>query len=126
MKQIELKDKLYYVSSDGKVYDYKMNEMTLRIHRGRLYFKRYSIHRLVAKLYLEDFNPDFEVHHIDHCRTHNDVSNLVCISKSEHKKIHASDARMFVEEIQQPIKKYKKQNHCFNKKRVKRKPLRHK
>lgn len=57
-------------------------------------------HRLVAEKYLlNDENSieidgkkylrkDYDVHHKDQNKTNNDVSNLVVISKSDHKKLH--------------------------------------
>ena len=88
MKQIELKSKLYFVSSDGKVYDHKMNELPLRNHRGRKYFHRYSVHRLVARLYHPDFWEECEIHHIDFVKTNNYIENLQCLTRDEHIKIH--------------------------------------
>lgn len=32
---------------------------------------------------------DYEVHHKDEVRSHNDISNLECLTKSEHQKLHA-------------------------------------
>ena len=114
MKQIELKSKLYFVSSDGKVYDHKMNELPLRNHRGRKYFHRYSVHRLVARLYHPDFTEDCEVHHIDFLRTNNDISNLACLSKLEHSSLHKDDIILNPEEPKKPMRK--KTRRAFNKK----------
>ena len=33
-------------------------------------------------------SPDYEVHHKDEDRAHNDISNLLCLTSSEHKEIH--------------------------------------
>ena len=58
-------------------------------------------HRLVAEKYLlteensieidgkRYLKPEYEVHHKDFCRTNNDVSNLVVLTKAEHNRLHS-------------------------------------
>jgi hypothetical protein len=118
MKQFEIRARSYFVSSDGKVYNIDGIEQALRLHHNYVYFKRKTIHRLVAKVYCEEWFDGCEVHHIDHNKLNNDVSNLVCISKSEHKKFHANDIQTTIKEVRKPRKKKKTQKHCFNKKFV--------
>ena len=114
MKQIEYKDKIYHVSSDGRVYDYKMVEVPLRMHRGRKYFHKYSIHRLVAKLYFPEFTDTCEIHHIDKNRGNNNISNLMCLSKAEHYSLHKNDIIISPEVPKKPMRK--KTRRAFNKK----------
>lgn len=109
MKQFEIRAREYFISSDGKVFSVDGIEQSLRIHRGYYYFKRRTVHRLVAKAYCEDFFEGCEVHHIDHNKLWNDVSNLACISKLEHKKIHANDVETIQKEtVFKPKKKKRK------------------
>lgn len=119
MKQFEIRTKVYFVSSDGKVFDIDGIEQSLRLHRGYVYFKRRTVHRLVAKAYCEEWFDECEVHHVDGNRYNNDASNLVCISKLEHKKIHANDIETTIkEEHYKPKRKKRKAKGCFNKKFV--------
>lgn len=119
MKQFEIRAKIYFVSSEGKVYNIDGIEQSLRISRGYQYFRRCSIHRLVAKNYCEEWFDECEVHHVDRNKLHNDVSNLICISKLEHKKIHANDMELTIkEEPYKSKRKKRKAKQCFNKKFV--------
>lgn|SRR5574343_242179 len=120
MKQFEIRSRVYFVSSEGKVYNIDGIEQSLRLHRGYVYFKRRTVHRLVAKAYCEEWFDGCEVHHIDHNKLNNDASNLVCISKLEHKKIHANDMELTIKEepCKEPKRKKRKAKQCFNKKFV--------
>ena len=88
MKQIELRTKLYYVSSDGRVYDHKMNELPLREHKKYLYFKGKLVHRLVAKLYSDEYFENCSVHHINEITHDNRICNLKVMITSEHVLLH--------------------------------------
>lgn len=46
--------------------------------------------RLGNHLYL---SPDFQVHHVDEEKKNNSISNLVCMTPSEHKKLHNDQRR---------------------------------
>lgn len=58
-------------------------------------------HRYVAEQYLLTpessvvidgkayLSPEYEVHHIDECRTNNNADNLMIMTKSDHVKLHA-------------------------------------
>ena len=119
MKQFEIRARVYFVSSEGKVYDIDGIEQSLRLHRGYVYFKRRTVHRLVAKAYCEEWFDECEVHHVDRNKLNNNASNLVCISKLEHKKIHANDMEMALkEEPRKPKRKKRKSKQCFNRKFV--------
>jgi hypothetical protein len=119
MKQFEIRARVYFVSSEGEVYDIDGIEQSLRLHRGYVYFKRRTVHRLVAKAYCEEWFDECEVHHVDRNKFNNNASNLVCISKLEHKKIHANDMEMALkEEPRKPKRKKRKSKQCFNRKFV--------
>lgn len=88
MKQFEIRSRTYFISSDGKVFDVDGIEQSLRIHRGYVYFKRKTIHRLVAKLFISNFWNGCEIHHIDFDKNNNTVTNLQCLTRKEHVEIH--------------------------------------
>ena len=46
--------------------------------------KAFKVHRLVAEAFLTDFNPEYDIHHLDGNPTNNNVENLVCIPHEEH------------------------------------------
>lgn len=93
LKLIEGYD-LYFVSDDGKVYSdkyRKRRELSPRKNaRGYLYvnlskngkYKSVSIHKLVAKAFLTNYDSNFEVNHIDGNKENNNISNLECVSHS--------------------------------------------
>lgn len=50
-------------------------------------------HRLVMERYLGRYlEPNEEVHHIDGDKLNNDISNLVVLTKMEHRRIHLKDS----------------------------------
>lgn len=59
-------------------------EITMGENKGRLE------HAVVMEEYIgRKLTQDECVHHIDHCKTNNDISNLQLMTKSEHSKLHA-------------------------------------
>ena len=50
--------------------------------------KRTSIHRAVYRYYRGEIPDGYIIHHIDGNPTNNDISNLQCLTNSEHRKIH--------------------------------------
>lgn len=86
----------YIITSDGKVYNSKRKRYLIpQEHEGGYMFinlsdgkKRtnFSIHRLVAVLFLENLNNYPEVNHKDHDKINNNVENLEWISHSENMK----------------------------------------
>lgn len=51
-------------------------------------------HRLVVEAHIGRYlEPTEEVHHIDHNKLNNDISNLIVLSKSEHASLHAQERR---------------------------------
>jgi hypothetical protein len=82
-------DGYYEISKEGYVYSYLRGKI-LRFRfdgcgyrRVSLKGKDQSIHRLVAKTYLETFKDDLEVNHIDGNRLNNNVINLEMIIHKE-------------------------------------------
>lgn len=84
------KDTPYFVTKDGRVFR-NDRELQPELSRGyhRVSFsikgkvKRYLVHRLVAKIYID--NPDNKkyVNHINHIRADNRVENLEWVTHSE-------------------------------------------
>jgi len=95
----------YYITADGRVFNsntnkwrklnhnnpnnpnHKYPELIISLGYG-LITKHYRVNRLVAHAFLSDYSDEKEVHHIDKNTFNNNVSNLKCLTKEEHKKIH--------------------------------------
>lgn len=85
----------YYISDDGKVFSTKYKESRElspnKDRRGYLYinlckngkYKSKSIHRLVAKHFLDNYSEQLEVNHKDGIKTNNNVSNLEMVTRTE-------------------------------------------
>jgi len=98
MKQIEGYEKKYSVSKDGRIFslDYRGTGRTQELspikagkgyHQVGLYkngkIKRFLVHRLVAQAFLDDWDPELEVDHIDMNKTNNCLSNLRMVTRSQ-------------------------------------------
>jgi len=89
---------LYEIDTDGNVYDVrKKRTLKPRVAKNRyleytFYRRRGSwhgqVHRLVAKTFCKDYFEGCDVHHIDGNRYNNNVSNLMCLTRAQHDKIH--------------------------------------
>jgi hypothetical protein len=88
----------YYVSNLGR---YKLNDEILSIGHG-LYVDNGGYLRIVNQGFIlahEVYNAfsiskrpfNMQIHHIDHDRTNNNISNLLCVSDKEHLLIHSTD-----------------------------------
>ena len=88
-------DKAYWVTEDGRVFSTKWRnprELAQNI-RGPGYLavmttedgkiKGRYVHRMVAETFLERTESESEVHHIDHDKRNNHLSNLKWVSHSE-------------------------------------------
>lgn len=51
---------------------------------------RLRLHRYVYQCEVREIPKGYEIHHIDMNKDNNDVSNLQLLSRSEHRKVHAS------------------------------------
>lgn len=49
------------------------------------------MHRVVWEYYYGDIPIGYEIHHIDHNKDNNDISNLELIKKEYHRKLHANE-----------------------------------
>ena len=78
-------DHLYAVSRCGKVLR-KLQPHTPTAHNmGYLILGRQRLmHRVVAACWLESFDPDKQVHHINGDKTDNRAENLECVTPKEH------------------------------------------
>jgi len=100
---IEISDyeKKYAVSEDGKIFslDYRgtgeIRELspvtgTHGYHFVNLYKdgkrKQFQVHRLVAQAFIDDWDPDLQVDHIDMNKTNNHVSNLRMVTPSQNQQ----------------------------------------
>ena len=92
MKKVELLDSQYFVDEKGNVlnkYGKKVFQYTDKdgykyiVLRRKGKRKKFLIHRLVAKSYLDNPLGHPQVNHIDGNKTNNDVSNLEWVSPGE-------------------------------------------
>ena len=67
-----------------------------KIIDGRPVFKSMEIHKIQVHTHI-GYKKDYVIHHIDHNKMNNALSNLVYLTNSEHMKIH-SETRVFSEE----------------------------
>lgn len=88
----------YYVTPEGELYSLKtgakkytwLNKGRVNLYERTQFWidgkkKNFYVHRIVAMLYLPDWNPDMEVDHIDEDTLNNHVTNLKMIWPTENK-----------------------------------------
>ncbi|MES2382892.1 MAG: HNH endonuclease [Bacteroidota bacterium] len=98
---------MYAVTSCGDVISYRFNkEKILKQQTNTSGYKQVSlicadgsrefklVHRLVAKYFIQGFNENLTVHHIDYNKTNNKLDNLCLMSFSENTKDAAKSFRM--------------------------------
>ena len=93
----------YIITNDGKVYNSQRNKYLVPVKSENGYVanrlcgeetqKMFSVHRLVALLFIENPNNYLEVNHIDFDKTNNNVGNLEWISRSDNMK-HNFNSRL--------------------------------
>ena len=110
----------YIIYSNGQIFDLKLNKfLSFQINKDGYYKvtlkndfgkrKTFSVHRLVAFLYINNFsNKKTEVNHIDGNKKNNDYLNLEWCTHSQNIK-HAWDNKL-LKNTEQRIKKIKDAN----------------
>lgn len=85
------------LSKDKYLYNYTIDEkgtirddagviQEVKLSRGRYWFKRTPIHRIV--MYTFKGFKNLDIHYIDENKLNNKLNNLVYLTKSEHTKLH--------------------------------------
>ena len=67
------------ISKKGKGYDY------VNLMSGGKYQTEF-VHLLVAKHFMEDYDPELEVNHIDGCKRNNNLDNLEMVTRNDNMK----------------------------------------
>lgn len=91
----------YKISSLGRVISIKTNRIMKQFTRNG-YFKitlsnkteknkKFTVHRLVAEAFLEDFDNNLEVDHIDRVKSNNKVDNLRCVNRRQNTNNQSSN-----------------------------------
>lgn len=72
----------------GDIFNSKTGEVQpLKIFRGRPFFKKMAVHRIMAHTFY-GYKPEMDVHHKDENKLNNCLSNLVYLTHSEHIRLH--------------------------------------
>lgn len=66
----------------------RFNGIIYRQMKSKLYQCPLGLHQAVWTYYNGEIPPGYEIHHIDVNPHNNEISNLLCVSRSEHMKIH--------------------------------------
>lgn len=69
--------------------------------------KRFKIHQLVAKAFLENYDEGKVIHHIDYNSQNNYFENLYVCTKKEHTTLHNKTDRLIRELIKQDLIEFK-------------------
>lgn len=92
----------YKVSNTGKVYSLKSKKelyfsrsgyggyytVQLSSKKKGIKNKHYMVHRLVYEAFVRPLLPNEEINHVDRDRNNNNLSNLVAMDKTEHRRLH--------------------------------------
>lgn len=87
-KYIKKREDLEYQTFNGETFYRYKNERYFSKGTGRL-------HKSVWGFYNGDVPKGYEVHHKDFDSANNDISNLICITKEEHREMHKEISRKF-------------------------------
>ena len=75
----------------------------ISIHKdGRPYFKGHGVYKWQAHTHY-GYKKDYAIHHIDHNKMNNALSNLVYLTNSEHAKLHNKIGKKLSDETKQKI-----------------------
>lgn len=118
----------YYATDDGRIFR-KSTGKELKYFKSNKYLQcvvfddegkthTLGVHTVVARLRLPDFQEGYLVHHKDENTHNNSVTNLECMSRSEHAKLHMKDNRMLANYIKKhgPVNKGKPATKRFREK----------
>ena len=72
----------------GDIFDTETGEvLQLKLHKGRLSFKKMSVHQIMAHTFY-GYKPGYVVHHKDENKLNNALSNLIYLTPEEHTRLH--------------------------------------
>ena len=75
----------------GDIFDAKTGKVQeTYLDRGRLIFKRMSIHQIMVHTFY-GYKPGYDVHHLDENKLNNTLSNLVYLIHAEHTSLHKTE-----------------------------------
>ena len=88
----------YFGTSDGEVISFKGKQpkfikqcnhvrgyTQFRVTYGRTKGHMYLTHRFIYECFYGELPEDMCVHHIDHCKTNNEIDNLMMVTDEENK-----------------------------------------
>lgn len=88
---IRYKDKIledYFIDPETAVITNSKGEIqNTYINQGRHFFKNMSIHAIQVHTHI-GYKEGYDIHHLDENKFNNSLSNLVYLTRSEHRKIH--------------------------------------
>ena len=88
---IRFKDKIledYFIDPETAVITNKNGVVQKTyLNQGRLVFKKMCVHCIMAHTFF-GWKPGYDVHHIDENKLNNSLSNLMYLTKSEHRRLH--------------------------------------
>lgn len=79
-------EKHRFTKQDGSRYT-KDDYLTTSLYDGSKHCN-FAVHRLVYMSFIGPILPEYDVHHIDNDKRHNNPENLKMVSKSEHKRLN--------------------------------------
>lgn len=98
----------YYVTTSGELYSMKTGAKKYTWHNKgrtsayeRVQFivdgkpKNFYVHRIMAQLYLPDFDESLEVNHIDGNTLNNDISNLEVMTRSQNQQAYCNAVMIY-------------------------------